>query len=126
MSKMFLLFSHKLTKPQKIDAITNLKVDDFIYLTDDLQKLWSNIPADLTNLNNFLIPIKEYIKNNAKTNDIVLIQGDFGAVYKMVNFVKKLGLIPVYSTTKREIKTEELNGKIVKNSIFSHVIYRKF
>lgn len=126
MSKMLLLFSHKLTQSQKEDAINSLKVDDFVYLPDDLQELWSNIPADLTNLNNFLMPIKEYIKNNAKANDIILTQGDFGAVYEMVNFTKNLGLIPVYSTTKREIKTEEIDGKIVKSSVFEHIKFRKF
>lgn len=126
MSKMLLLFSHKLTQSQKEDAISSLKVYDFVYLPDDLQELWSNIPADLTNLNNFLMPIKEYIKNNAKVNDIILTQGDFGAVYEMVNFTKNLGLIPVYSTTKREIKTEEIDGKIVKSSVFEHIKFRKF
>lgn len=126
MSKMLLLFSHKLTQSQKEDAINSLKIDDFVYLPDDLQELWSNIPADLTNLNNFLMPIKEYIKNNAKVNDIILTQGDFGAVYEMVNFTKNLGLIPVYSTTKREIKTEEIDGKIVKSSVFEHIKFRKF
>lgn len=126
MSKMLLLFSHKLTQSQKEDAINSLKIDDFVYFPDDLQELWSNIPADLTNLNNFLMPIKEYIKNNAKANDIILTQGDFGAVYEMVNFTKNLGLIPVYSTTKREIKTEEIDGKIVKSSVFEHIKFRKF
>lgn len=126
MSKMLLLFSHKLTQSQKEDAINSLKIDDFVYLPDDLQELWSSIPADLTNLNNFLMPIKEYIKNNAKVNDIILTQGDFGAVYEMVNFTKNLGLIPVYSTTKREIKTEEIDGKIVKSSVFEHIKFRKF
>lgn len=126
MSKMLLLFSHKLTQSQKEDAINSLKINDFVYLPDDLQELWSNIPADLTNLNNFLMPIKEYIKNNAKVNDIILTQGDFGAVYEMVNFTKNLGLIPVYSTTKREIKTENFDGKVVKSSVFEHIKFRKF
>lgn len=126
MKKIFLLFSHKLTKEQEKDAINSLLVDEFVYLDENLQKLWSNIPPDLSNLSTFLEPFKLFLKNNANKEDIILIQGDFGAVYEMVNFTKKLNLIPVYATTKREVKEQETNGSIQKISIFKHIMYRKF
>ena len=126
MKNMFLLFSHKLTNEQIIDAKKVLKVDDFVYLPNDLQSLWSNVPAELESLKSYLLPLKEYIKNNAKKDDCVLIQGDFGAVYEMVNYAKKLNLTPVYATTKRETQEEIQKEKVVKISKFKHIRYRKY
>jgi len=126
MKNMFLLFSHKLTNEQIIDAKKVLKVDNFVYLPNDLQSLWSNVPAELESLKNYLLPLKEYIKNNAKKDDFVLIQGDFGAVYEMVNYAKKLNLTPVYATTKRETQEEIQKEKVVKISKFKHIRYRKY
>lgn len=126
MKNMFLLFSHKLTNEQIIDAKKVLKIDNFVYLPNDLQSLWSNVPAELESLKSYLLPLKEYIKNNAKKDDYVLIQGDFGAVYEMVNYAKKLNLTPVYATTKRETQEEIQKEKVVKISKFKHIRYRKY
>ena len=124
--KMVLLFSHKLTKEQEIDAIQNLKVKEFVYLPQDLQKLWSNIPPDINDLDKFLEPIKEFLKQNINEKDFVLIQGDFGATCKMVNFVKNLNAIPIYATTKRETKEKLIDNKIIKTSIFKHIAFRSY
>jgi hypothetical protein len=126
MKNIFLLFSHKLTNEQIIDAKKVLKVDNFVYLPKNLQSLWSNIPAELESLKNYLLPLKEYIKNNTKEDDYILIQGDFGAVYEMVEYAKKLNLISVYATTKRETQEEIQKEKVVKISKFKHIRYRKY
>ena len=126
MKKMILLFSHKLTEIQKEDAKKSLNVDDFIYLPDILQKQWSNIPPKLENLTEYLKPLEELILINATINDYILIQGDFGGVYHMVNFTKKYNFIAVHSTTTRDVKEEIVNGEIIKTSIFKHIIFREY
>jgi hypothetical protein len=126
MKQLFLLFSHTLTDAQKQDAKKSLQVDRFIALPLDLQKLWSNIPADKKELSGYLEPLKEYLKSHAKKGDFVLIQGDFGGVYDMVNFSKSIDLIPVHSTTKREVKEKTIDDVVQKISIFKHVIYRRY
>ncbi len=126
MKKLFLLFSHTLTPSQKEDARKSLGVEQFVSLPDNLQKLWSNIPPDLPNLKEYLIPIKNFLKENAKEGDIVLIQGDFGGCFEMVNFVKSLNLKAVHSTTKRDVIEKTVNGKVEKFSVFEHVIFREY
>ena len=126
MKKMFLLFSHKLTPAQIEDAKQNLKVDEFIYLPKELQQIWSNIPPEKESLNKLLKPLKKYLKKNVNPNDCVLIQGDFGAVYEMVNYAKKLDTIALYATTKREFSEKKIDDKIVKTSIFSHILFREY
>ena len=126
MKQLFLLFSHKPTPAQESDAKESLGVTHFVTLPEKLQNLWSNIPPTLENLSDYLTPLKEYITNKSQEGDIVLIQGDFGGCYEMVNFVKSLGLKAVYATTKRDVVEKEIDGKMVKTSVFEHVRFREF
>jgi hypothetical protein len=123
---LFLVFSHSLTKEQKEDALNSLKVKEIISLPEDIQKVFSNIPPEEKDISKYLTPVKEFLKDNAKKGDYVLIQGDFGAVVELVNFAKSIGLIPIYSTTKRD-SIEKIEGdKVVKQSIFQHILFRKY
>jgi len=126
MKRLFLIFSHHLTEAQKEDAKSSLGVEEFIYLPDDLQRLWSSIPPDIEDLDSYLSPIFDYLKENAQNGDYALVQGDFGATCKMVDFVKSLNLIAVYSTTKRNAIERKVDGKVIKTAIFEHVRFRRF
>jgi len=127
MPNIYLIFSHKLTSEQEKDLRQNWQVENFIGLPEHLQELWSNIPPDLPELNRYLEPIKHWLKENARSGDLVLIQGDFGAVYIMVNYAFELRLIPVYATTERLIKKEiSSKGEVALNRIFRHKIFRVY
>jgi len=125
MRGMFLLFSHKLDKNQITYAQKNYKIDKFIYLPKELQSIWSNFDPDLKIID--LEPFKKFLKNKAKSGDVVLVQGDFGASFAMVQFALMCDLVPVYATTKR-IAKEYLNedGKMVKKSIFEFRRFREY
>jgi hypothetical protein len=126
MKKMILLFSHNLTPDQKNDAMTTFGVEEFLPLEADLQKLWSNIPADLVTLEEYLAPIKTFVTAHLNPEDVALIQGDFGATCHIAHFVRELGGIGVYATTVRDVVEKEEHGVIVKTSIFKHVRFRVF
>jgi len=126
MKKMILLFSHKLTPAQESDAKESLGVEEFINLPENLQNLWSNIPPELEKLDSYLEPIEKFIEENIKNGDFALVQGDFGATCKIANFIKSIGATPLYATTKREVEEREINGKVVKTSIFEHIRFRRF
>jgi hypothetical protein len=122
--KMYLLFSHKLTDAQIEDA-KKLGVDKFIYLPEDLQRKFSNIPPELESVKEYAKDFERFLEN-AKSGDYVLIQGDFGLTCHLVNFAKSKGLIPVYATTKRISKDIKKDGKVVKISEFKHIRVRKY
>jgi len=123
--KMILLFSHKLTDEQIDDAYERFNIKEFVYLPENLQKIWSDIPPEVENIKPLLEPIKEFLRKKANSGDFVLIQGDFGAVVEMVEFVR-YWLIPVYSTTKRVTKEVKKDGKLIKVSEFKHIRFRKY
>ncbi len=124
---LFLIFNHTFTSIQIADAHNNLGVDSIIEMPDHLKNLWSNIPPESSGVYDFLQPIRRWIKKRARKNDYILIQGDFGACYLMVNFSFETGLIPVYSTTSRVVE-EQLHpdGSIQLKHRFKHQIFRKY
>ncbi|MBD3824988.1 MAG: hypothetical protein IE916_10850, partial [Epsilonproteobacteria bacterium] len=126
MRDVYLLFSHSLSDVQKDELQKIWHVRESIHMPQELQKIWSNISPDLESLDELLAPVKSYLVSHAKKDDLVLIQGDFGAVYIMVNFAKSLGLTVVYATTKRIVQEYEEDGKMVKKSIFEHRRFREY
>lgn len=126
MKKIILLFSHKLSDAQKNELSNFWHVESFVYLPDELQKIWSNISPDLESLYEIVNPIKEFLKEHADEKDLVLVQGDFGACYTMVNYAKSLKLVAIYATTKRDVIEEIVDGKSMKKSIFEHGRFREY
>jgi hypothetical protein len=127
MKKMILIFSHSLSQDQKEDAIKEYEVETFLKLPAELQKLWSNIPPDINSIKELLEPLQEFVSQNTVADDVALIQGDFGAVYFMVNFCKEHAIKTLYATTKREV-TESVSskGETMKKSKFIHVRFREY
>ncbi len=127
MKRMFLCFNHELTREQIQDAKRNLNIDEFIHLPSRLKKLWQNIPPDLLDISSYLKPIIDWLKTKTREGDLILVQGDFGATYLIVQFAFKEGLIPVYATTKREVIEKKMpDGKVEMIHQFRHVIFRRY
>lgn len=124
---MLLIFSHKITQSQIEDAKSALGVDEFLDLPQNLKNIWGSIDPYLDDLSDVLNDFKLWIKDNSTPSDYILIQGDFGACYHLVNYAKSLSLIPIYSTTHRV--TEErinANGEVITEHKFSHIKFRKY
>lgn len=124
---LFLIFNHQITQKQEADAFISLDVKKVVCLPDELKNLWSQIPPDLPKIGGYLEPLKNWLARQAKKNDYVLIQGDFGACFILVNFAFEIGLIPIYSTTEREADEEyEKDGTVNLVHQFRHRIFRKY
>lgn len=127
MSKFFLLFSHTLTPEQAADARETLGVTEFVALPPEWQAVWSDVPPDAEYLADHLLPLLHWLSQQAQPGDVVLIQGDFGAVYLTVKWALQRRLIPVYATTRREVVETTLpDGSIQKQSRFQHVRFRRY
>ncbi len=120
---MFLFFSHKLNHEQTEDAKKSFGIDEFVSLPDELQKSFSSVPAELESLSEYVKPFYEFLSSKASSEDVVLIQGDFGLSFLLVEFSKKNLLVPVYATTKRVVLSESDGTKISK---FKHIRFRRY
>lgn len=124
--KLHLLFNHTLTQEQLSDAKASLFCYVIVSLPQELQELWSSVPPNLKSLEEYLKPIKEYVSAYIQKDDFVLVQGDFGATYIMVNFLKSLGAKPIYATTSRDVVEIREGDKVIKKSIFRHERFREY
>jgi len=126
-TRLFLIFNHEITEQQAEDARTSLGVEKIVDLPDDLKALWQNVPAEAPRIRAFLKPVMDWLARHAMAGDHVLVQGDFGACYIMVNYAFNRGLVPVYSTTDRQAAEEKLSdGTVVLKHVFKHVRFRKY
>ena len=126
MPRMILLFSHNLSNTQRVEAEQKFSIEEFISLPKKLQNIWSNIPADVESIVDFSEPIKTFLQQSTSQGDIILVQGDFGMVYNIVNFCKENKLIPIYATTIRDSIEYEENNKMIKKSIFTFRRFREY
>ncbi|SHF33153.1 hypothetical protein SAMN02745206_01774 [Desulfacinum infernum DSM 9756] len=127
MPSLLVLFNHTLTEQQLHDAENSLGITRFVEPPPSVRALWSSIPADAEALEPLLEPVRRWIDAAAVPGDHVLVQGDFGATYLMVNHCLERGLVPVYATTRRKA-TEELlpDGSVRLTHNFEHRRFRRY
>ena len=124
---MALLFSHQLTDIQEREAKEVWGVNQFLSLPDSLQKRWSSIPPEGSFSSKWLQPILFWLEEKTSPNDLVLIQGEFGAVYTMVTWCHNNERLPVYATTKRRFESCRLpDGSNRNRHVFQHVNFRRY
>jgi hypothetical protein len=124
---LFLLFNHRLTSVQEADALASLGVGRIVAPPEAIQHLWSAVPPEAESLGEYLAPVVAWLAAEARPGDFVLIQGEFGATCTMVKESLHLGLVPVYSTTRRDaLEEHDADGRVHVRHTFSHVRYRRY
>ena len=130
MPKILLLFSHQLTKEQLEDLSENYLIEDnsMIRLPKKLEDQWKQIPPDEDLIiSTYLEPFIYWLKKESNAGDLILIQGEPGAVFYMINIAFQCELTPIYATTRRIFQEEKLSdGTIKKTSLFQHIAFRKY
>jgi hypothetical protein len=127
MSRLFVLLNHGLTSDQIADARRSLNIQEFVVTPENIKHLWAGIPADVKTIDCILSPVKAWLDSQAETGDVVLIQGDFGAVFHMVNYAFSKKLVPVYATTSRAaVEVVKDDGSVEITRVFRHQRFRRY
>jgi hypothetical protein len=125
--KLFILFNHQIAVDQQTDARSSLAVSSFVEPPQPIRSLWKDVPPDLPAIQKYLTPVKRWLSEQAKPGDYLLVQGDFGATYLMVCFAFKRGIVPVYSTTERQVSEDRLaDGTVKATHAFRHRCFRTY
>jgi hypothetical protein len=127
MPSLFLLFNHTLTAQQEADAHRSIGVAEVIAPPPDISRLWAEIPPEADSLKEYLLPVMAWLTQTARPGDYVLVQGEFGATWLVVNEAMAIGLVPIYATTRR-VATERMlpTGQIEIQHVFQHVRFRRY
>ena len=120
MKNFIVLMSHDMSKEQKLDAQNSLDISNIVEAPKNIKSIWANINP-VGNLDQAeLSKITNWIEQNSNTDDYILVQGEFGATFYIVDYCFKKGLIPVYATTKRRVTETREGDKVITNRIFVH------
>ncbi len=125
--KLFLLFNHELTEKQIEDAFSQMKIEEIITLPENQKKIWKDFPVNGEEDYFLLSPFISWFKKNMEVGDYILIQGEFGATFYLVDFCLENGYIPIYAAATRSAKEHRIDdNRIEKLSEFEHMIFRKY
>lgn len=126
MPDLYLLLNHELYSEQTKDVKTTFGIQKIHYLPEPILNLWANIPPKPESIKSHLREIFQWVRTIPPGN-YILVQGDFGATFLMVQYAFRLGLIPLYATTERVHK--ETRGPSQSTNItktFKHVRFRRY
>ena len=125
MRKCFCLLNHVLTQKQLDELAQKYQVSDVEYPPKDVSELWSQIPTGNELFKSDLKSVIQWLQK-AESKSLIIIQGEFGSTFALVDWALSNALIPIYAVTKR-IETEEKKGeKIVRHYIFEHECFREY
>ncbi len=125
--KFLVLFNHTLTPVQQKDASDSLGIDQILYPPHSLRELWANFPPEPVVLAQYLAPFFAWLEENSTAGDYLLVQGDFGACFLIVQYAFSVGLVPVYSTTQRQAVEELIGDNEVRlYHRVQHVRFRRY
>ena len=126
MRNFVVLMSHDMSEIQKNDAYEKLKVTKIIEAPSEIKKIWGNINP-ISNLDTkFLEPVVLWISQSSKEEDYVLVQGEFGATFYIVDYCFKNNLIPVYATSLRRVDEIRQGDRVITNRVIVHEGYRNY
>ena len=126
MRKALCLLNHKLTKVQLFELENTFGISEVVYPNYAIQGAWADIPTTPTLTKDNLKPFVEWMLKNAQRDDIVILQGEFGASFYLIECAFENDLIPIHSVTKRIAKEGSHDETIVRTYVFTHICFRKY
>ena len=125
MPKVYCLLNHELTEKQIAELKMEFNCEEIVYPTEDVKNIWSQISTSKILDKEIISKITTWLQT-AKKDDVLIVQGEFGSTFMIVDYALKNGLIPVHAVTKR-IAKETREGEIVHRAyVFEHVCFRKY
>jgi hypothetical protein len=125
MRKCFCLLNHVLTQKQLAELLQKYNVSNIEYPPSAISDFWRQIPTTAQILKSYLQSITEWLKL-AEQGDLIIIQGEFGSTFALVDWALSKKIIPVYAVTKR-VETEEKQGETVtRHYVFEHECFREY
>lgn len=125
MKRAFCLLNHILTEKQVSELKEKFGVKTIVYPSESLSKKWSQIPATPKIDTNVISSTVQWL-SVAQPDDILIVQGEFGSTFVLVDYALKNALVPVHAVTKRVSEEKLIENRIIKQHIFEHVCFRKY
>ena len=125
MKRCYWLLNHPMLEVQKEDLKRNYGIEDFVMPSQTIASLWGNVPTSEVIPNSYYEGIETWFAD-ISTDDVVVIQGEPTVAFKIIADLLKRGITVLAGITERKSVDKQLDGKVVKTSVFEHVCFRKY
>lgn len=126
MTHIYILLNHSLTDRQTAELHKTYGDDAVLeYPSAEIKAFWSQVPTEPTLPQNEIDRIVQWL-SHAKPDDVLIIQGEYGATFYLVSLALKRKMKALYAVTKR-VNTETREGeKVLRSYVFEHVCFREY
>ena len=119
--------AHPLSLEQEKEIHSRFQPKEILQLPENLKSTWMNIPPYGPWDSEWIEEILKWIKSQICPSDIAIIQGEYGATFFLVKWLKQKGNAVYYATTERKvIETKHNDGTIETKRVFRHVYFREY
>ena len=123
--KTYCLLNHTLTEAQLAELKERYHSIRVVYPPVDISAAWSQLPPGLSYDTNTIRSVISWL-DVAETGDTVILQGEAGSTFILVDYLLSRGLVPLHAVTRR-VSSESNEGEDVKKSlVFRHVCFRPY
>lgn len=127
MKKCFVLLNHKFDEKQVTELKDRYGVEEVVPAPEELAGRWSQIPAEGEFPFIHILPILEWLTENATEDDLVWVQGEPASVMVICALCREKKLEAVYATTRRDsVDIPQEDGSVKKVMQFKHVNFRSY
>ena len=123
--KAYCLLNHELTENQIKELAEKYDCSKIIYPDENLTSAWSQIPTTVKPNKMIITKVTDWLKS-AVEFDVLIIQGEYGSTFTLVDYALKNRLIPLYAVTKRTVEETRVGETVTRNAIFQHVCFREY
>lgn len=127
MPTTFCLLNHQLTEKQCKELSEKMDSSGVIFPPPDISLLWEQLPVTPMVEKETVERITSWLNSaDAVSGDYLIVQGEFGYTFAIVDYALKKGFVPLHAVTKR-VEQEEREGEIIRRHyIFEHVCFRRY
>lgn len=108
MARTFCLLNHALAQNQLCELRDNFASQAVLFPQKKLSLEWSQIDPEKSNEGIVLSVVRWLESCGAKKDDLFIVQGEFGATFKLVDYALKNGLVPGLCDNKTRCEREPL------------------
>jgi hypothetical protein len=125
MRTAFCLINHILTENQITELHEKYSISNINYPESKLSEIWSQIPITQKLDKTSIYAAVDWLEA-AKAGDVVIIQGEPGSTFMLVDYALKKKLIPIHAVSKRVSKEVREGEQVQKQNIFEHICFREY
>lgn len=125
MNRCYWLLNHSILEKQKKELEDKYGIREIITPSDDIEELWKNVPVEEEIPSAFFSEIEGWL-GKADKDDVVVIQGEPTAAFKIILHLLERGITVLAGITERRSIEREQDGTTIKTCVYEHVCFRRY